>query len=510
MKATIYIAAVLPFLVSGMADAVTNPAGVNRVPQPNISNPAGMGRVPPSTYYQPYRPSNDIYAGGGAGNLIVTGDVAGGRQFRGVVPYSSVSGLAAPTGTEGVDAFLKETQRTGYGWQPGPATPYYSQSETVSRLSPSGEQAYPPTQGTPGLVGPLQPPKAKSTELNLQQLAQEYRPLSRTPGELVDTILRQSPASETETSLLKAINDVRQKELAQELQELKDKADELAARDTAPTEQKSPISVEPVKPLGPEFPETGVTAVTPATTEKAGDIYDKMLQQLDKDFDEYMRSREGSKDEGIGERGLPAPDAGTSGSGVLDTSTGGTGTQTSGGISPDKGRLSAILQAGRTGRTLDLDQLNTEGYKLYMDLGAEYMKQSKYYRAAEVYGLARVYLPDKAESYAGQGWALFATGEYMSSAYYLGKAIELDPNAAAKKIDLNDFIGQDRVKYRLNDLQQWQKRMYSSEMQFLLAYAYYQMGNRVDAEDEIKAASVKLEGYAPATILRDIILGDSR
>ena len=509
MKSMIYIAAMLSLLASGVANAVTNPAGGNRVPGPDISNPAGMGRVPPSTYYQPYRPSQDIYAGGGAGNLIVTGDVAGGRQFRGVVPYSSVSGLAARTGTEAVDTFLKETQRTGYGWQPGAARPYYSPSGTVSRLSPSGEPAYVPTEGTPGPLGPLPPAQAKSAELDLQQLAQEYRPLSRTPGELVDVILRQSPASETETSLLKAINDIRQKELVGELQKLKEKADELTAKDIAPTYKESPIAVEPLEPINPEYPETGITAVTPATTEKPGDIYDKMLQQLDKDFDEYMRSREGSKDEGTPERGLPAPDSAFSGSTAPDTSADRTGAQT-GRLSPDKDRLSAILQAGKTGRTMDLDQLNAEGYKLYMDLGAEYMKQRKYYRAAEVYGLAGVYLRDKAESYAGQGWALFATGEYMSSAYYLGRGIELDPNAAAKKLDLNDFIGEDRVKYRLNDLQQWQKRMYSSEMQFLLAYAYYQTGNRVDAEDEIKAASVKLEGYAPATILRDIILGDSR
>jgi hypothetical protein len=473
------------FLVpaSCLLAAASTPAGVNRVPQPNIMNPAAMGTVPPSTYSKAGTSTQyDIYGGGGAGNLIVTGDVGSGKQFRGVVPYSSVNRVGAPTETSTYSNFMKATEPQGYGANPANVKPYYVPSQTVSKI---------PAPGTPApaayAAAPLGPSEAKPVEMNLQDLSNQYRPLSRTPKETVDIILKQYPSSQTETQLLKAINDVRQKELLDELDQIKKKAAELAEKTTNP-ESKAQKLPEPEKPASVKaYDPLAGTREDAVASEKPADIYDKMLQQLDKDYDDYMKGRE--------KAAQTAKEAETA-----TTQTDATG------LAASKENISAALKAGMSGEKIDHRELNAKAYKLYMGLGDEYMKQKKFYKAAETYALSRTY-DDKAESYAAQGWALLGTGEYMSSAYYLGRSVELDPNAASKKIDLAALLGSDTLAKRLSDLVDWQQKTYSGEMQFLLGYIYYEMGRTRDAEDEARAAAVKLADYRPASILKDVITG---
>jgi tetratricopeptide (TPR) repeat protein len=464
----------------------SNSAGVGRVPQPNIMNPTGMGTVPPTTYTQaaPNR-RYDIYAGGGVGNLIVTGDVGSGRQFRGVVPYSSVNSFGGTTQTGRVDQFLKDTEPAGYGTIPGAARPYYVPMRTVSKMPAPGMAATSPAPA-PGQAAPLTPQQARPEEVSMQNLAEEYRPLSRTPQEMADLILKQSPASQTETSILKAINDARQKEILDQLEQIKAQAAELAAKTQKPGDEVGAVTVEPAKTIDThvgELPERGPSSL-PQVEQKPVDIYDRMLQQVDKDYDEYVKSRqEGAAGQETAVK-TQGKEAGT-----------------------EKTQQNEGLTPSTSGQRLDPKQLNAEGYKLYMTLSAEYMKQKRFYKAAETYALARSFVPDDATSLQGQGWALFATGEYMSSAYYLGRAIAADPNMASKKVDLKNLIGGDMVQQRISDLAKWQQQTYSPELQFLLAYAYYQTGNKRDAEDEIRAAAVKMEAYRPAVILKDVIVG---
>jgi tetratricopeptide (TPR) repeat protein len=228
-----------------------------------------------------------------------------------------------------------------------------------------------------------------------------------------------------------------------------------------------------------------------------------------------MKSRQSETSTGEGTVEQPKVRSGTvetdnSASGLLKPSSSAELSEKTRRMAEDKVNLNKMLQTGASGQKQEPSELNAKGYKLYMDLADEYMKQKKYYRAAETYSLARLYEANRSESYAAQGWALFATGEYMSSAYYLGKAIEMDPNAATKKVDLAALIGQDKVMQRLTDLDLWQRRTYSAELQFLLAYIYYQTGKTRDAEDEIRSAAIKLDTYNPASVLKGIIIGNPK
>jgi hypothetical protein len=56
---------------------------------PAVTGPVGPGTVPPTTYNSGLVPSiNPIDA---TGNMVITGNVAGGMYFRGVVPYSGAT-----------------------------------------------------------------------------------------------------------------------------------------------------------------------------------------------------------------------------------------------------------------------------------------------------------------------------------------------------------------------------------------------------------------------------------
>jgi len=80
-------------------------------------------------------------------------------------------------------------------------------------------------------------------------------------------------------------------------------------------------------------------------------------------------------------------------------------------------------------------------FNRYMLAGERYLKEGKFYLAADAYTLASVYKPDDPLAYAGKSHALFAAGEYMSSALYLSRALTVFPEYARFKIDIISMLG---------------------------------------------------------------------
>lgn len=139
----------------------------------------------------------------------------------------------------------------------------------------------------------------------------------------------------------------------------------------------------------------------------------------------------------------------------------------------------------------------------------EYLKQGKYYRAADAYTLASMYKAGDPLADAGKSHALFAAGEYMSSALYLARALEIFPDYARFKIDIVAMVGdRDRLETRVADVEQWWKTSNAPELQFLLAYVYYQMGRVERAREAINNAYENMpEAAAVITLKRAIETG---
>ena len=149
---------------------------------------------------------------------------------------------------------------------------------------------------------------------------------------------------------------------------------------------------------------------------------------------------------------------------------------------------------------------SNDKFNYYMRSAEEFLKEGKYYRAADAYSLAGIYKPDDPLAFAGRAHALFASGEYMSSAYFLSRAINIFPQYVKFKIDLNAMIpDKDRLESRIADVKQWIQRTDSPELSFLLAYIYYQLDKTALATEAIDLAAGKIPDSVSVTTLRQAI-----
>jgi len=158
-------------------------------------------------------------------------------------------------------------------------------------------------------------------------------------------------------------------------------------------------------------------------------------------------------------------------------------------------RAKTILGSYKSFAAFSSDKFNQN-----MRAGEECLKQGKFYRAADAYTLALLYKPNDPLAYAGKSHALFAAGEYISSALFLSRALEIFPEYAMFDIDIVAMVGdRDILETRVVDAEEWLKRSDVVELHFLLAYIYYRMGRFVRAEAAINVAYEKMP-EAPAII----------
>jgi tetratricopeptide (TPR) repeat protein len=148
-------------------------------------------------------------------------------------------------------------------------------------------------------------------------------------------------------------------------------------------------------------------------------------------------------------------------------------------------------------------------FNRHMRAAEEYLKRGRFYRAADAYTLASIYKPDDPLAYAGKSHALFAAGEYMSSALFLSRALEIFPEYAQFKIDLVAMVGdKDKLESRIANVEQWLDESGAAELQFLLGYVYYQMGRHPEAQEMINAAFEKMP-ESPAVVALKKAIADA-
>jgi tetratricopeptide (TPR) repeat protein len=141
-----------------------------------------------------------------------------------------------------------------------------------------------------------------------------------------------------------------------------------------------------------------------------------------------------------------------------------------------------------------------------------HLKGGRYYAAADSFALASIYKSDEPLCIAGRGHALLAAGEYISSALFLSRAIEADPEYLKTKIDLAATLGgQHILDSRVADIREWLLRSGSGKLDFLLGYVYYRMGRLGPAQQAIDAAYAKMPQSAAVAAVKkavnDVIAG---
>lgn len=145
-------------------------------------------------------------------------------------------------------------------------------------------------------------------------------------------------------------------------------------------------------------------------------------------------------------------------------------------------------------------------FNQHIQAAENYLKTGRYYRAADSFALASIYKLDEPLSLAGRGHALFAAGEYVSSALFLSRALEIAPEYAHTKIDFAVMLGgEDKLENRIADIKEWLGKSGSGQLEFLLGYVYYQMGRLGPAKQAINAASEKMPKSTAIDILKKAI-----
>jgi tetratricopeptide (TPR) repeat protein len=160
---------------------------------------------------------------------------------------------------------------------------------------------------------------------------------------------------------------------------------------------------------------------------------------------------------------------------------------------PSEPNTRTIMAKAIVGYSTTFATKATDRFNELMKAAEEYIKQKRYYKAADAYSLAAIYQPDNPLPYAGKSHALFGAGEYMSSAYFLSRAIEIFPDYTRFKIDLAAmFDDKDLLERRTVDISQWQDRTGAPELQFLLAYIYLETDRLEMAQRMVNGALVNM------------------
>jgi tetratricopeptide (TPR) repeat protein len=499
------------------------------------------------------------------GNLMVTGNIRGGGYFRGIVPYRAPTDFGQTLPSSSLDSFLRDSVGTedigrynrysGYnlGYRP-----YYSPTQTVATTMPGASVVTGASTTNLGaysiqsyLSGALPLRRDEMLDPASALSLARLRPMSMTPAEMEklisSEIAKSSPARLTDrqyqpqTEQFKGNISLESYKTAESKKILTGLEGSLL-----PPAVKKPDSNLP--PAGRQFEtptqsrqqiekSAGMLFSVPEELDlnKQLDVYDRMKQQLDslqkkiesamaEQQTEKARLGEESQSQAAGSAArqgdqTAAGSAPTRGPALAPTGEGGEkpAEKQTQQTRPTQGRTEKLaetyLSAARTkdilGPYKTFASYSEDKFNRSMRAGEMYLKQGKFYRAADAYTLASLYKPDDPLAYAGKSHALFASGEYMSSALFLSRCLQIFPDYARFKIDIVAMVGsRDMLESRVVDVEDWLKRSGAPELQFLLAYVYYQMDRLQPAKEAIDAA-YKMMPQAPAVLALKKAIEDS-
>ena len=482
-----------------------------------IRNPVGLGTVPPSSIRSGLiRTPNPIDT---SSNLVVTGNVGGGKHFRGVLPYNAISDFGGRLGTGTLDSFLRYSAGSErFGRYTGKLTPFYSQTGTVTRIAPgSGVITRPPTLQLGGRAVGGTTVRALSREKiflgpdtvisNIRNRAMSIR-LRELEGVISNKIGEYSqtgePTYEQDRGQMKRLRPGL-KVVSDKLPKLKRS---LISRDDS---LRLPATKKPSDDVRRWFEER--RQKEPASVAKKLDIYEQMKQQAD-EFQKILEQLEEvtdvEKEPGEQSRDFVSSRKQKRAFGAAGRCQKmGRRESSRKKSTPLDGFSDAELSATAKailGQHKSFASFSKDKFNQHIRVGEAYLKQGKHYRAADAYTLASIYKPGDPLAYAGKSHALFAAGEYMSSALFLSRALEIFPEYALFKIDIEAMVGdRDKLESRIAEVEQWWERSKAAELKFLLAYVYYQMGRLDRAKEAIDVAYEKMPELPAVIAIRKAI-----
>ena len=474
-------------------------------------SPITSPTVPPTTYSSGLISTASQY-NFSAGNLIVTGNVAGGRHFRGMVPYGSTSEtgiILDDPGSTSLNSFIRRSAANPYPTgrtQLTTVQPYYYPQQTVTSLLRNGQSGL----EAPRIIAPLdttagfEPQALPLPEIKTETAYLQQRPLSMTTDDIeklitddldfkefkrlqiqLDSKRSQTVSMDSTVTELEKfnINTLQPLELSKKVEK------DILEDNTLPT------SYKPLRPVLPgEEPEVMPEKQKTTTDDQTDSFLSKLIKDLESESLEQPEDSQQQETEKTDRQKEPQDH--------------------------DKLQLPQIPELpGIPGLpkfeqsiipSLDpqkkLQVFAKEKFEKYMKSAAELIKQKQFYRAADVCTLASIWNDKNPRAYAEKAHALFAAGEYMSSSYFIQKAFMVSPEYAKKTINIVETLGdKDLFDKRMTELAIWHKKSNSGELAFLIAYMLYQSENAYAAERYIDMAKTKMPDSPAVKTLAEAI-----
>jgi len=447
-----------------------------------------------------------------SGNLVVTGNVAGGRHFRGSVPYTAGTDVAAALGSSSLDSFLRRSAAPVQSeLTAGRNTPFYSPTGTVSRIMPGSTAvmvphygSLKPPAGTVFEITPTSPYLGKRVDDSaLKSLAQRLEALEsdRTGG--VDNLLPPAGKLPPLGGRPDNADDGNTEQPPPDRIKpdgLKDEKKHDSTADSAFDRQADELK-QLIAPPGEDRRETLKDGQSPEAGQDLGEMPD-VLDQLSAHIEKRKQLRRRFEppqrpDQAAGKQQEPenrprqtAEDEDTAGN--------------------EEAPIEAVSMSARArailGEHEDFESFAAAKLRQLLRKAEEYLKAGRYYHAAETYALASSYGPDSPEPLAGRAMALFAAGEYVSSSLFISRAIKADPEYLRAEVDINLMIpDRDRLESMIVECAQWQKKSGSGRLQLILAYVYYRLDMLEKARNSAEEAFEPLPDQEAAAALRRAI-----
>jgi tetratricopeptide (TPR) repeat protein len=479
--------------------------------------------VPPSSYQSGLTATpNPIDS---SSNLPITGNVLGGKHFRGNIPYNSTTSFSAPLGSTSLDSFLRYSAvpdaQTGYLQN---YSPFYSSTGTVTTTLPGYSGVFSPVSpriaGGPGQIRTGQPldmmtlseaagsQVSTSGSLGVQTSPRlGYAPMPTDSGGTEDSGSEAPGDLFAQRSLTPAVDSLMTpQEYQQRLDQLRQGIERMQAglsqlqqnRDTdnamttqsppqQPGQQSPPVpgqeAVSPAEPrlelYDPSAGRQATLAIPPVETEQAdgssgdqdpsGAVQSGTRSALQR-VEEISRSLNRPPKEPSSANERPTQEIAEPGSAKPPVET----------------MKASPNNATRTYE--NADSPTQKQFDQYLAAAQLHMQQGRYDRAADSFRLASVYIPHDPRPHFGKSLALLATGDSAGSAVSLTRAIELDARYALQKVDLVEILGGPELfVQRVSKLQEQVEAGNAPQLQFLLAYVYFQMHQVDEARNAIRA-----------------------
>lgn len=444
--------------------------------------------TPPSTYQNTLTPSRrDLSAYDQ--NLVNTGNVPGGRHFRGPMPYSSpLGGGSSVSAYSPADSLIRRSAGQPYiDRDPGRIQPYYNPRTNPSLARDGGLSPlthFDSTRGISnstidsGIYRPRSMLSMSAAELERLSGIDDVLNANRLPTDLLlqSTTTIDPPGTVSTTPSLRPARDLPLDE------KYAGQPRDPSLVPGAPVQPAQSLSSLDAREL------SALLEMDLAAVEKER-LTDAIAEPDEQDDwpTQTKPARTDDKTASTQAAGLETPaDPETKTPKPADTDRSGIDWPA---IDPAEQRQ----VRGILGDHKNFEELAAAKVKEFTRTGDALMKKGSYYKAIDAYALAAVWDSRNAPLNLHRAVAHFGAGEFISAALFLERAVTLNPAYITENANLPAILpNKDVVDNRLIDGSKWQQESGSGEIAMLLAWVYRQQGQPARAAEAIRLAGQRL------------------